>query len=84
MIPEIEHIDGVWKTTEFVHGRYFKIVMKSKKNHGMKAHIFYAGKVLKTFRYRYIKPDALLERCKNWIDSNGQQLRIIINSKYGR
>jgi len=68
MIQEIKHIDGVWKTTEYPY-RDRIIVIKSQKNHGMKAHCFYEGKVIFTQRFRSILPALLLKRMKDRIDS---------------
>lgn len=60
--------NGEWNTTRHQHkGRL--IVILSRKNHGMKAHIFNTSgsKVEKTLRFNFIQPDDLLAKCKDWI-----------------
>ena len=68
MIEEIKHIDGKWKTTEYPY-RDRIIMIKSQKDHGMKAHCFYEGKVIFTQRFRCIDPKLLLKRIQDRIDS---------------
>lgn len=67
---EQQHPDGVWHTTEYLY-RDRKIMIKSKRNSGMKAHVFIEGSTEKvdfTIRYNFVKPATLIEKCKNKID----------------
>ena len=68
MLLEKEHIDGIWKTTEYSY-RDRVIMIKSGRNKGMKAHCFYKGKVIFTQRFHFITPKLLLKRMKDRIDS---------------
>jgi hypothetical protein len=70
MSVPITHIDGLWNTTEFDY-RGYKILIKSQKGKGMKAHAFLPdnpNKVDFTLRYTFIKPDVLLAKVKSKID----------------
>lgn len=63
------HIDGVWNTTEYQY-RDRKILIKSRKGHGMKAHVFLKDsyKVDFTLRYSFITPIKLLDKAKHRIN----------------
>ena len=63
------YIDGIWNTTEH-HYKGRKILIKSRKHHGMKAHAFLpnSDKVEFTLRYSFVNPIFLLNKVKNKID----------------
>ena len=69
MIETKQHADENWKTTEYRYQGYL-IVIKSRAGSGMKAHVFDKShkKVLFTFRYYFVSPSYLLQRCKDKID----------------
>jgi len=64
-----KHINSIWITNTYTY-KNRKIVIKSKKNHGIKCHIFYPNskKVEFTLRYHFILPKDLLKKAKNKID----------------
>ncbi len=65
-----QHPDGKWQTSRY----YYKerlIIIKSKLNRGMKAHVFTdtsETKVDFTLRYSFIYPNDLLNKAKVRID----------------
>lgn len=63
------HIDGDWNTSKYYYKGH-EILIKSKPMHGMKAHAFDKDgqKVLFTLRYKFIKPESLLEKVKTKLD----------------
>lgn len=63
------HIDGVWNTTEHYY-KERKILIKSGKEKGIKAHAFYpnSDKVDFTLRFNFISPADLLNKMKSKID----------------
>lgn len=78
---EATHPDGIWKTTTHLYkGR--KILIKAQKNKGMKAHVFYpdSDKVEFTRRYRFIKPDVILQVVKDKIDGKEKENKKNSNS----
>ena len=85
MKPET-HIDGTWLTSEYFYQGH-KILLKSRKGKGFKAHIFKfqdSSKVEKTIRYSFILPEELKQEVKKYIDFQRGQRLIIENSKYGK
>lgn len=67
---KIQVIDGAeWNTSEYTYkGR--RIIIKSAKNKGMRAHCFFEnGTVEFTLRYYFIKPESLLQKVKTKIDN---------------
>ena len=68
---DMKHIDGEWHTTGYDYKGY-RILIKSRKGGGMKAHAFdvfpNSDKVLFTLRYGFIKPEKLLSKVKSKID----------------
>ena len=73
-MKEVNHIDGVWRTSEYLY-KECKILIKSAYGKGIKAHCFYPNseKVKFTLRYSYIKPKQLLEKVKKKIDNINKQ-----------
>lgn len=74
-MQQVTHSDGTWNGTEYFY-KGWKILVKSRKDHGMKAHAFNpaTNKVEFTLRYIFIPPDKLLTKVKNKIDKilNGE------------
>ena len=65
MIKDEKHPDGTWHTSKY-HYKDYIIMVKSKKDHGMKAHVFKEteeNKPLFTLRYSYVNPPYLINRC---------------------
>lgn len=62
-------IDGIWHTSEYSY-RGRKILIKSQKDKGIKAHVFFenSDKVDFTLRYNFIKPEQLIVKVRNKID----------------
>lgn len=74
---EQKHPDVVWHTTEHEYeGR--KILLKSRRGHGMKAHVFKPGELEIDFslRFVFITPEKLLQKCKEKIDRQIKPKRI--------
>lgn len=67
------HIDGKWNTEEFIY-RGLKVIVKSRKGHGIKAHCFENGKEVFTLRYSFILPLELVRKMHDKIDKylNGE------------
>ena len=63
------HIDGSWMTSEFFY-KQWKIMIKSRKGHGMKCHAFLPDQdePVFTLRYSFITPTKLLTKAKIKID----------------
>lgn len=68
-LGEIEHNDGLWYTYEY-HYKERKILLKLRKHHGTKAHVFYpnSDKVEFTRRYNFVIPARLFQIVKDLID----------------
>lgn len=68
-MKEKQHIDGIWKTSEYQY-KNRKIVIKSRKGKGIKCHVSHLGEdcVDFTLRYSFMTPSVLLEKAKNKID----------------
>ena len=65
------HPDGTWHTSQFEY-KNRKVLIKSAKGKGMKAHIFCENsqdKVQHTLRYSFIEPKKLIEKVKAKIDT---------------
>ncbi len=67
-LGEIKHPDGFWYTHEHEY-KDKKIMLKLRKNHGAKYHIF--GDKIITGRFRFISPSDLLKKAQNKIDLMG-------------
>ena len=65
----IQHIDGLWKTSEYKY-KERKILIKSRERKGIKAHAFFpnSNKVDFTLRFIFIEPRQLLDKIKAKID----------------
>ena len=66
-LKEEIHPDGLWNTSRISY-RETEIVLKSRESHGMKAHCIVNGKVIFTRRYKFIKPQSLIDTMKSRID----------------
>ena len=68
-LGEIEHIDGWWYTHQHEY-KERKILIKLRRNHNIKFHIFHpnSDKVAWTKKYTFMKPEAMLQKAKNLID----------------
>ena len=64
-----DHIDGSWMTSEHSYENR-KILIKSRKGKGMKCHVFLPSseRVDFTLRYKFIKPEDLLQKAKDKVD----------------
>jgi len=61
------HPDGEWNTERYEYkGRTIEI--KSRDDHGIKAHCYHQGKVVFTQRFVFIRPARLLKRMERRID----------------
>lgn len=62
-----KHVDGHWLTsyTEY-KGR--TLILKAKKDHGMKIHCQMNDKIQWTLRYSFISPVELIKRAQKRID----------------
>lgn len=66
-----KHIDGEWWTKNYLY-KDRKLMIKMRKGHGCKIHIWnqVGDKVIKTFRYYFAEDEFLLKKATVWIDSN--------------
>jgi hypothetical protein len=68
-LGNIKHTDGWWYTHQYEY-KNRKILIKLRKSHNIKVHVFYpdSNKVAWTRRYNFFNPDKLFEKVKNLID----------------
>jgi hypothetical protein len=73
MIKEEKHQDGTWNTSRY-HYKDRLLLVKSRRNRGMKCHIFHPNSDTEidfTMRWRFITVSKLLNTVKTKIDKRG-------------
>lgn len=75
--PHLEvHKDGEWMTSEYLY-KERKLIIKMRKGHGSKIHVFLpnSDKVEFTLHYVFITTESLLTKAINKIDKNYLNLK---------
>ena len=70
-IAEEQHQDGKWNTSRYFYKDRL-LLIKSKRNRGMKCHIFHPNSNTEidfTMRWKFITVNSLLKTVKNKIDA---------------